>query len=77
MAEEKKGAVQESSKASGIVKDEDKTFMYCQKSTKTGTADGTYTIELYFEKESKVKNKRSILDQKTIKHPIVLKDLLI
>ncbi|KAF0523214.1 hypothetical protein F8M41_015439 [Gigaspora margarita] len=61
MAEEEKETVQEPLKASGIVKNEDKTFICCQKSAKIETANKPRLIVQYPKKASKIKkikNKR-------------------
>ncbi|KAF0527517.1 hypothetical protein F8M41_013615 [Gigaspora margarita] len=55
MAKEEKKGIQELLKASGLEKNEDKTFTYCQKFAEIRTANGTCTIKTYFEKESEVK----------------------
>ncbi|KAF0488403.1 hypothetical protein F8M41_022284 [Gigaspora margarita] len=61
MAKEEKETVQEPSKVSGIVKDEDMTFMYCQKFAEIETANKPSPIVPYPRKASevkKIKNKR-------------------
>ncbi|KAF0550635.1 hypothetical protein F8M41_024313 [Gigaspora margarita] len=58
MAEEEKETVQEPSKASGIVKDEDKTFTYCQKSAKVRIVDGTNTARPNYKKECVIQSNR-------------------
>ncbi|RIB30560.1 hypothetical protein C2G38_2152301 [Gigaspora rosea] len=58
LVEEEKKAIQEPSNASSLVKDENKTFTYCQESAEIGPADGTYRIDLYLEKESEATRNR-------------------